>query len=176
MESREFYFELCKLLNSLNNSYDKYAKRNGIVSNNLLWLVYALSDGKEHTQLEMCNHTSLPKTTVNTLIKDLENNQYVTLKKGIDKRERLVSLTEKGKTYANNLCSALPSAFPRLLVGRCPDGGAHGRAGPCPMPCGALRSASAYFAASTRVLSAKYNSAFRKASVRPARQFAPSGV
>ena len=86
MESREFYFELCKLLNSLNNSYDKYAKRNGIVSNNLLWLVYALSDGKEHTQLEMCNHTSLPKTTVNTLIKDLENNQYVTLKKGIDKR------------------------------------------------------------------------------------------
>ncbi len=107
MESREFYFELCKLLNSLNNSYDKYAKRNGIVSNNLLWLVYALSDGKEHTQLEMCNHTSLPKTTVNTLIKDLENNQYVTLKKGIDKRERLVSLTEKGKIYANNLLKDL---------------------------------------------------------------------
>ena len=107
MESREFYFELCKLLNSLNNSYDKYAKRNGIVSNNLLWLVYALSDGKEHTQLEMCNHTSLPKTTVNTLIKDLENNQYVTIKKGIDKRETLVSLTEKGKTYANNLLKDL---------------------------------------------------------------------
>lgn len=107
MQSRDFYFELCDLLNSINNKYDEYAKRSGIVSNNLFWLFYALNDDKPHTQLDLSEHCSLPKTTVNTIIKELEKQGIVSMVKDNDKRKKLVSFTKEGKKYANNLLKDL---------------------------------------------------------------------
>ena len=47
-----------------------------------------------------------------------------------------------------------------------PNGRGHGQVQPCPMPRHGVRSAPAYSAASTRVLSAKYNPELRKALSR----------
>jgi len=107
MDSREFYYEYCSLVSSVNEKYDKYAKNNNIVINNQFWLIYALNDGEKHTQLELSKHCSLPKSTVNTIIKDLEKNGYIKLEMGADKRERLISFTDKGKDYADKLLTDL---------------------------------------------------------------------
>lgn len=107
MESREFYFEFCRLLNSVNNKYDNYARNCGIVSNNLLWILYSLIDGKGHTQQDIAISCCLPKTTVNTIIKDLEKDNYVILITGQDKRKKLITLSDKGLEYANGILNDL---------------------------------------------------------------------
>ncbi len=107
MDSREFYFKLCDILNSINLKYDEYDKKYGVVSNNLFWIIYALYDNKPHTQLYLSEHCSLPKTTVNTIIKDLEKKDYINMICGKDKREKYILLTQKGKDYASNLLGDL---------------------------------------------------------------------
>lgn len=107
MDSRDFYFEYCNLINSINTKYDNYAKRFGVVSSNLFWLLYALNDNKPHTQLELSEHCGLPKTTINTIIKDLEKQGYIVLVQGADKRERIITYTSKGQEYANSVLSDL---------------------------------------------------------------------
>lgn len=100
MDSRNFYFELCHLLNSVNEKYDIYSKNNGIVSNNLLWILYNLSDETFHTQQEIALSCCLPKTTVNTIVKDLEKQGYLLFNQDKDKRKRLISLSFEGKKFA----------------------------------------------------------------------------
>jgi len=107
MNSREFYFEYCNLISSINEKYDNYAKNNGVDSNNLFWILYALNDNKLHTQLDLSLHCALPKTTVNTIVKNLEKEEYVSLKIGNDKREKIIVLTKKGKKYTNAILKEL---------------------------------------------------------------------
>ena len=107
MNSREFFFEYCNTINSIYAKYDEYARKFNVVSSNLFWLLYALNDGKQHRQLDLCEHCCLPKSTINTIIKDLEKKGYVILTKGEDKRERLVSYTISGKEYADSILNDL---------------------------------------------------------------------
>ena len=107
MDSRKFFYELGKSVYKLDGFYSEYAKKFD-VKENLLWILYALNDRKEHSQKEICDNWALPRTTVNTIMKELENNDYVELSqiKG-EKRELKVNLTEKGKNYADNLLKEL---------------------------------------------------------------------
>ena len=107
MDSKKFFYELGKSVYKLDGFYSEYAKKFD-VKENLLWILYALNDGKEHSQKEICENWGLPRTTVNTIMKELENNKYVELCqiKG-EKRELKVNLTEKGKNYADNLLKEL---------------------------------------------------------------------
>ena len=107
MNSKEFFCEFGKTFYKIDGYYAEYAKRSG-VKENLLWVLYALNDEKEHSHKEISESWDLPRTTVNTIIKELENDGYIALKqiKG-EKRELNVSLTDKGKEYANNLLKDL---------------------------------------------------------------------
>lgn len=69
-----------------------------------LWTLYALNDGNEHTQREICSVWDLPKSTVNTVVSELKQNGHVTLTpiKG-KRREMTVTLTEQGRAYAASL-------------------------------------------------------------------------
>lgn len=107
MKSREFYFEFCRLINCINVKYDDFAKKVGIVSSNLFWLLYALSDGKRHTQLELSEYCGLPKTTTNTIIKNLEKEGLIVLEQGIDKREKVIVFTVKGQKLADDVLQDL---------------------------------------------------------------------
>ena len=77
-------------------------------SSALLWVLYALNDGNPHTQIEISNDWELPKTTVNTVIKDIQKDGYVELVpiKG-KRREMSIILTESGKAFADNVLSNL---------------------------------------------------------------------
>lgn len=107
MDAKEFFYNLGKEIYHLDAVYTKFAKQSGIPPT-LLWILYALNDGKEHTQIEICRTWDLPKSTVNTIIKELENYGYIMLFpiKG-KRREMTILLTKEGQNYANNILSDL---------------------------------------------------------------------
>ena len=107
MNSRSFFYDFGRALYHVDSFYDEFAKQSN-VSSALLWVLYALNDGKSHTQIEISNDWDLPKTTVNTIVKELQQKAYVELVaiKG-KRREMTIVLTVDGKKYANDLLSKL---------------------------------------------------------------------
>ena len=108
MDARNFFYRLGKLVYCLDGAYNEYGKNFRLSSSNLLWILYALNDGRRHSQKQICDDWAIPRSTANTIIKDLENKGYVSLSqiKG-ERRELLVSLTPSGKSYADNILSDL---------------------------------------------------------------------
>ncbi|MCQ2535137.1 MAG: MarR family transcriptional regulator [Clostridia bacterium] len=107
MNSRKFFYDFGRALYHVDAFYDEFAKQ-GNVSSALLWVLYALNDGNPHTQIEISNDWELPKTTVNTVIKEIQKDGYVELVpiKG-KRREMSIVLTESGKKYADDVLSDL---------------------------------------------------------------------
>ena len=107
MDSKLFFYEFGKLIYRIDGFYREFAKKLD-VKENLLWILYALNDDKEHSQKEICDNWDLPRSTVNTIMRELEDNGYVVLSqiKG-EKRELLVKLTESGKSYSKELLKDL---------------------------------------------------------------------
>lgn len=107
MDSKQYFYEFGKMLYSIDGLYDEYAKKKKVKAN-LLWVLYALNDGKEHSQIEIATKWGLAKTTVNTIILELQEEGYLLLKPIVgERREMHVLLTEKGKRYASSLLSEL---------------------------------------------------------------------
>ena len=107
MNSRIFFYEFGKLIYNIDGFYAEYAKEKS-VKPNLLWILYALNDGQEHSQKEICDTWDLPRTTINTIIKELEADGYVFLSQIIgEKRELSVKLTDEGKKYASSMLQEL---------------------------------------------------------------------
>ena len=107
MNARQFFYTFGKAIYHVDSFYDEFAKQSN-VSSALLWVLYALNDGQPHTQIEVSTEWELPKTTVNTVIKELQQNGYVELIpiKG-KRREMSIALTEAGKEYADRILSFL---------------------------------------------------------------------
>ena len=108
MDGREFFYRLGKLVYQIDGAYEEYGKGCDLGSPNLLWILYALNDGGRHSQKQLCDEWAIPRSTANTIIKDLESKNYIALSqiKG-KRRELLVSLTESGKAYADGILSDL---------------------------------------------------------------------
>lgn len=107
MNAKSFFYDFGRALYHVDSFYDEFAKKSN-VSSALLWVLYALNDGNSHTQIEISNDWELPKTTVNTVIKGIQQNGYVELIpiKG-KRREMSIVLTESGKNYADSILSNL---------------------------------------------------------------------
>lgn len=73
------------------------------VKENVLALLYALNDGQSHTQAEIARDWLVPKTTVNTNIKELKAAGYVEFLPGQVGREKALILTEAGRAYATRV-------------------------------------------------------------------------
>ena len=107
MNSRSFFYDFGRALYHVDSFYDEFAKQSN-VSSALLWVLYALNDGNSHTQIEISNDWELPKTTVNTVIKEIQKNGYVDLIPIKGKRcEMSIVLTENGKKYADRVLADL---------------------------------------------------------------------
>ena len=85
----------------MDGAYYYFARHSGIPEN-LLALFYALADGKPHSQKEICQDWLIPKTTINTVVKE-----QVAAGEG---REKIICLTEAGRAYAEKAISALCAA------------------------------------------------------------------
>ena len=77
--------------NRIDGGYYFFA-RGAEVKENVLALLYALDDGQPHTQAEIARDWQIPKTTVNTNVKELVAAGYATLEHG-ECREKIITLT-----------------------------------------------------------------------------------
>lgn len=89
-------------VNVIDGAYDMIAKKIGIKENTLA-LLYALDDGKSHSQKEISEEWLIPKTTLNTIVKECVKEGYLFLDTGHPKKEKKICLTEKGREYAQNI-------------------------------------------------------------------------
>lgn len=107
MECRDFFYKFGKIIYRIDSHYTNFAKQENVKAN-LLWIMYALSDNKPHTQKDISMEWDLPLTTINTIVKDLENQGLVKLIK-IDgkKREMNVTLTKTGQKFSDKLLKRL---------------------------------------------------------------------
>lgn len=70
--------------------YSEYAKKSEIKENEM-WILYALNDMKEHSQKEISKTWEIPRSTINTITKDLENRKIIELKKNRRRTKRINS-------------------------------------------------------------------------------------
>ena len=90
-------------LSVMDNAYCRWAKIQGI-KDNTLNVIYALNDGEYHSQKQLCAETMLPKTTINTIVKECEADGYVVLQLPDGHgREKQICLTEKGRQFADRV-------------------------------------------------------------------------
>lgn len=107
MECRDFFYKFGKIIYRIDSHYTNFAKQENVKAN-LLWIMYALSDNKSHTQKAICEEWDLPLTTINTIVKDLENQGFVKLIKVDGKRREMnIALTDEGKKFSDKLLKGL---------------------------------------------------------------------
>ena len=78
---RDYRNEIRRLMitvNQVEGLYYSAAKMLGIKENTLT-LLYALDDGKSHSQKQICDEWFIPRTTINTVVKECVNSGYITL-------------------------------------------------------------------------------------------------
>ena len=95
--------QLMVTINNLSKIYTANTPKIGRQSTEL-WLMYALDDGKPHSQIQICDEWGFPPTTLNTVTKKCETAGYLTLTPIPGKRREMqICLTESGKTHAKQL-------------------------------------------------------------------------
>jgi len=110
MEGREGIYRIMLAINRIDGIYEKLSREMGVKAN-MTWILYALDDGKPHSQKQICEEWLIPKTTLNTIVKELESEGCVTLNTiPGQRRERNVSLTEKGKVLARQTLDSIYQA------------------------------------------------------------------
>lgn len=76
-----------------------------------LCVMYALDDGKPHSQREISQEWLVPKTSVNTIVKRWEKEGYLTMTPIPGKRREMqILLTDAGREYAKSFMSFLYQA------------------------------------------------------------------
>lgn len=103
-EYRELARRVMIAVNTIDGLYYLSARKLGIKSNELS-LLYALNDDKAHSQKEICEEWLIPKTTINTIVKECIDKGYITFQEEKHSREKLIVLTEKGREYADAILS-----------------------------------------------------------------------
>lgn len=75
-----------------------------IIKDDLLSLLYALDDGKAHTQSDICHLWNIPKTTINTIVQECKERNLLTLEENPEnKKEKYLRITEYGKIFSNEI-------------------------------------------------------------------------
>lgn len=87
--------------------YNRWAAAHG-VNNYRLFVLYVLDNHPGATQKAIADHAGLPKQTVNTVVRALRDEGYVTLSPASgDRRGKNASLTPAGQAYARALLEPL---------------------------------------------------------------------
>ena len=101
-ESQKQIRKLSLAMNQIDGLYYQVARKLG-VKDNTLAIFYALDDGQPHSQKQLCEEWLIPKTTINTIVKELAAQGYLTLLIEEHTREKKICLTPAGKQYALSL-------------------------------------------------------------------------
>ena len=110
---RQGYYDLWFGTNAV---YERWAKKHGL-NNNLLLTLYLLKEFPDDcTQHLICEKLMLPKQTVNSILAGLEARGFVEKKVSHkDKRVKLLTFTEQGAAYADELLQKMDDFEERAL-------------------------------------------------------------
>ncbi len=115
METYEFMKRTGERTNKINRIYADWAKMHG-ANYNVMAVLYTAYHNDKCSQKYICEEWSVPKQTVNTTCRDLTASGIIEQVQSTgDKREICISLTEKGKAFANPLVSELLEIENRIL-------------------------------------------------------------
>lgn len=86
------------------------------LSETTLWILYFLRYDGVHTQRDLCNVSFQPRQTVNSAIKKLESEGYITLSfSNTNRKNKIVTLTEKGEELARQTADQILEAEERTF-------------------------------------------------------------
>lgn len=109
-EMREMMRKFAIALNNVEEVYCSDMAQFGVKESEL-WLMYALDDGNSHSQRQICEEWGLPRTTLNTTIKQAQAQGYLTLTPIPGKRREMnICLTDSGKAYAKKVLHSIYEA------------------------------------------------------------------
>lgn len=96
--------------------YHNFAKSYGL-SDCAFWILYLLREtDTQYTQAEICNMLSLPRQTVNSALKNLQSEGYISLTPAENnKKSKILVLTEKGEVLAKNSADIVLKAEIKVL-------------------------------------------------------------
>ncbi|MFV0361904.1 MAG: MarR family winged helix-turn-helix transcriptional regulator [Suipraeoptans sp.] len=93
--------------NKIGGLYDRWAQKHNI-SQYTVCIFYCLLADEVLTQKLVKDDFKIPKQSVNNIVISLKNDGYITLEPNADdKREKLIRLTDEGRTYAEELLAPL---------------------------------------------------------------------
>lgn len=91
-----------------NLMYEEWAKEQGLSMNGYLILYSFYDENDEITQKSISQKWMIPKQTVNTILKDYMQKGWVeAVSMPEDKRNKILKLTEAGKSYADEIIGKL---------------------------------------------------------------------
>ncbi len=103
-EDKQNAYLYCKFRDQQYALYDEYAKRHGMLMKTLLVLNTLFYAKEGMTQAEICKRTFQSKQTVNSIIRNLWTDHYVTITEiPEDRRNKMVEMTEAGRTYCEKV-------------------------------------------------------------------------
>lgn len=100
--------------NKIDGVYYYFARQMGLKENELAFL-YALHDGKPHTQKEISEVWIIPKTTLNTVVKECFAKGYIRFGQERGK-EKTLYLTDRGESYADGVLGRIREAENRAMA------------------------------------------------------------
>lgn len=106
---RKEVYRLMRSISRCTGIYYEIAKEMGVKENTLL-LLDILSDQKQHSQRQICADWRIPKTTLNTIIKECVDSGYITLLSQSRSKEKLISLTGSGHIFADQVTGRMKEA------------------------------------------------------------------
>ncbi|MBQ8568368.1 MAG: DUF4364 family protein [Oscillospiraceae bacterium] len=107
--------EQIRLYNTLFKEYDKMYRNLSSkfgISECTMWILYFLRESDTPcTQKALCDIMLQSKQSINSALKKMEHEGFITLEYGSDnKKNKLITLTEKGKELAENTADKIISA------------------------------------------------------------------
>ena len=84
------------------------------VKGNLFVLFYAIADGKAYSQRQICDEWKLPRTTLNTIVRECVKDGLVRLVPRGNKEKDIV-LTAKGREIADRVFAPIFAAESRVM-------------------------------------------------------------
>lgn len=114
---REYLSEYNGLMKENDELYRNAAAAMGL-SDCAFWILYLLREREaELTQSDICSVIYMPKQTVNSSLKKLEESGYLRLFEGNDRRSKLVRLTDEGMDLAEETVDRVLTAELRAIGG-----------------------------------------------------------
>lgn len=95
----ELYYRLLRTLN---------------VKDNTFVLLYAISDGRSHTQKQICDEWLIPRSTLNTVVNECVQAGYIRLVAQGNKEKEIV-LTDSGRAFADSILAPIFAAEERAM-------------------------------------------------------------